>query len=512
MGQHRTGRFVAVALVTATLLFKAFPTFSQEPSDSKRHNAKRVIEFWTKDRRAKAIPRDLVIDNRGLGYLRKADGSLLPYGHSVAANQLKATNPTPQAKPGERVGGNNSDTTPPEISGMTPDGVTIGTSQLFSATVTDNQSGDTGVKSVSFVISYPNGTTTQSFRPSYVGNDTWEITLSGFSDGNWSWEVVAKDSGDKGGNTARAGASFTVGGSADGGDSGDQSSYIVTNDHWSAGGTVQTAAGRLYFQMPNNAKRRRWVGYVCSGTVATEAVTGRSIIITAAHCVYDDANKAFARNVLFIPNQDNTSGSGTDTDCSNDPIGCWAPSFGVVDENWATRTFPANIPWDYAYYVVSDTDAHISGVSTASNALDQAAGSLPISFVEPMTNDGDPSASSIDFTHALGYSYSDDPNFMYCAEDMTVEGEYNDWWLASCGLSGGSSGGPWVQPLDETTGSGPLISVNSWGYSGSLGMAGPRLALTSAACLFNEAKGINFTSVNIENVDGEGGVAVNYCN
>ena len=41
------------------------------------------------------------------------------------------------------------------------------------------------------------------------------------------------------------------------------------------------------------------------------------------------------------------------------------------------------------------------------------------------------SESSNDFTHALGYSYSEDPNFMYCAEDMTEVSIVN-WWLASC--------------------------------------------------------------------------------
>ena len=77
--------------------------------------------------------------------------------------------------------------------------------------------------------------------------------------------------------------------------------YIKTNAEWS-GGVVQTAAGRIYFEMPSNPKWKRWAGYVCSGTVATDDTSGRSIIITAAHYVYDDANKAFARNVLFIPN------------------------------------------------------------------------------------------------------------------------------------------------------------------------------------------------------------------
>jgi len=491
----KTNRAVLVFTLLATasaILVNAVPAQAQGRAPSA--DAKRVMEFWTKARRDSAIPRDLAIDKRGLGYLRKPDGSLEPYGHSVAA----ANGPAPAAKP---FGG---DTTPPVISEMMPaNGTTIGASATFSAKVTDSGS---GVKSVSFVITYPSGQT-QSFGANAVGNDTWQVTISGFSDGSWGWQVVAKDNGDKGGNTATSALlHFTVDtSSSEGGTGGGGGSYIVTNAGWSAGGAVQTAAGRIYFQMPANAKRKGpWNGYVCSGTVATDGVTGRSIIITAAHCVYDDANKAFARNILFIPNQAGTTGTGTDTNCSNDPMGCWAPAFGVVDANWTTRTFPANIPWDYAYYVVNDTGAH-DGAAAASESLDTAAGSLAVSFGAPSYDDGDPSATSADFTHALGYSYSEDPNFMYCAEDMTIEASYSDYWLASCGLSGGSSGGPWVQPMDTAAGSGPIISVNSWGYTNSPGMAGPRLAGTSAECVFTKAKSTSFADVPTS--DGEAGVA-----
>ena len=55
-----------------------------------------------------------------------------------------------------------------------------------------------------------------------------------------------------------------------------------------------------------------------------------------------------------------------------------------------------------------------------------------------------PSAPTVGaYTHALGYSYSDDPQFMYCAEPPASLDAAN-WWLGSCGLSGGASGGPWM--------------------------------------------------------------------
>jgi len=63
--------------------------------------------------------------------------------------------------------------------------------------------------------------------------------------------------------------------------------------------------------------------------------------------------------------------------------------------------------------------------------------------------------------------------------------------------------------MDVATGNGPVISVNSWGYTTSPGMAGPMLDTTRASCLFGEAKALAVP----ENatVDGDAGVAVDYC-
>lgn len=461
----------------------------------------RVIEHWTKERRANAIPRDFVIDPRGLGYMRRRDGSLEPYGHDIAA---QATQRNQIVSPfGKPVAG---DTGPTAFTNMDPAaGTAIGASKTFSVNVTDPD----GIRSVTFKI-WKGSSTAQSFSATNTpGTDTWSVALQGFTDGaDWHWQVEAKDGAARGGNTATSTTvDFTVN-TGGGGSGGGTGAGTVTNAQWTSGGTVQTAAGRLFFEMPNNKGRKMWTGYVCSGTVATDATSGRSVIITAAHCVYDDANKAFARNVMFIPNQAGTSGSGTDSNCGNDPLGCWVPSFGVVDVEWTTRKFPANIAWDYAYYVVNDSGAHSPGLNSTSEVLDTAAGSLPVSF-GTVSYIGGPTTPS-PFTYALGYSYSEDPKFMYCAENMTTEGSVN-WWLPSCLLSGGSSGGPWVQSMDKTAGSGPIISVNSWGYTNRSGMAGPKLVsppdgTSSASCVFGTAKSKPFSEVST--ILGDAGVAV----
>lgn len=438
-----------------------------------------IIDHWTPARMQQAIPRQLVIASNGLGYLRKPDGSLQPHGHNKLVEVTKVTK-QPRAKPG--TGGDDSDG--PSISPLEPgDGATIGASQRFAATVAD----PSGVRSVSLVITFPDNSS-QSFTMANSGGDTWENTLSGFTDGiGLGWHVEATDATKGKGNRATSPSyAFDVDTSGEPPPTGDD---VVTNSNWSGDNTIRYSVGRIYFEMPTNSRLKRWAGYVCSGTVATDGTGGRAVIITAAHCAYDDANKAFARNVLFIPNQDETTGTGTDSNCSNDPLGCWTPSFAVVDTYWTTSTFPDNIPWDYAYYVVSDTGAH-SGNGTG-GSLESVVGGLSISFAAPSVDVGSTSADS-DYTHGIGYSYADDPNLMYCAENMTTEGADN-WWLPNCGLSGGSSGGPWIQPM--TNGQGPIISVNSWGYTGSPGMAGPFLDVTSAACLFDSAKGTVLGSV-----------------
>ena len=59
---------------------------------------------------------------------------------------------------------------------------------------------------------------------------------------------------------------------------------IVDEAAWNRGGDIQSAAGRLMFTHGSN-------DYLCSATAVTNPTIGRSVIITAAHCVYDDAAK-----------------------------------------------------------------------------------------------------------------------------------------------------------------------------------------------------------------------------
>lgn len=57
-------------------------------------------------------------------------------------------------------------------------------------------------------------------------------------------------------------------------------------------------------------------------------------------------------------------------------------------------------------------------------------------------------------------------------------------------MSGGASGGPWVQDMNEE-GVGRIVSINSWGFSHRDGMAGPSFETKGgswAECLFDKAR------------------------
>lgn len=272
-------------------------------------------------------------------------------------------------------------------------------------------------------------------------------------------------------------------GGGSGGDTGGTEFVDIKNSPWTNGGNIQNAAGRIYFIMSG-------VPYVCSGTLIDDGIEGpdgdgKSIILTAAHCVYDDINKKFAEAAIFIPNQV-ASGTSTDKNCSNDVLGCWIADFGIVSVNWSTGEFPDNIPWDYAFYVVGNLSDTLFLGSGQPKDLDLVVTPMKISF----------SGTDVTkYTRALGYSYRDDPNFMYCGENLST-GYLDSLLLPNCGLSGGASGGPWSQSQEQDLGQGPIISVNSYGPArGKPYMGGPQLYGNDAECLFEAAKVINANQI-----------------
>ena len=99
----------------------------------------------------------------------------------------------------------------------------------------------------------------------------------------------------------------------------------VPSGDWNFGSAINSAAGRLILGYGD-------LVFFCSATVIDDwGVEGRSLVATAAHCVYDEATDQFADFYLFIPEQDDGGDDASDFVCENDPFGCWIMQNAVIE-------------------------------------------------------------------------------------------------------------------------------------------------------------------------------------
>ena len=246
-----------------------------------------------------------------------------------------------------------------------------------------------------------------------------------------------------------------------------------TGSSWNGGGRILQASGKVYFEMGGGA-------YVCSGSVANDSRSGYSLVLTAGHCAYDETNRAFATNWLFIPNFD---GAPTFT-CANTVYGCWTAKALVVHNGFASAggfNTQATV-YDFAFAVV--------GPGGKSNGqLDATVGSFPIAYSGVSAGNtlyafGYPAAGKY---HGNDLTYCNGPIF-------TDTNNSNLTWGMVCGMTGGSSGGPWLSSFNASTGVGTLSSLNSYGYSGVKNMYGPKFNSNTQA-VYNAANGATSNTI-----------------
>ena len=212
------------------------------------------------------------------------------------------------------------------------------------------------------------------------------------------------------------------------------------------------------------------------------------MIATAAHCAW---NNEFATNVMFIPEQEGTSSSSANGDCTDDPHGCWFPSHAVIHDNYKSS-------WllnDFAIYVIN-LDLSSSSSHQSSSGWDNR----PMSdFICPFDVDFDQETlvSGSGFGTSYGYPGSSSPDMRFCQDGVnypTPQGD-NSLWLGSCTMGGGSSGGGWV-PFNSFE----LFATNSFGYCANRsckrmldGMAATRCFGSDhiCQCVLNTAKVAN---------------------
>ncbi|MFP5341660.1 MAG: trypsin-like serine peptidase [Candidatus Limnocylindria bacterium] len=238
----------------------------------------------------------------------------------------------------------------------------------------------------------------------------------------------------------------------------------VTGASWTGGGPVVQRTGKVLFTMGAG-------DYVCSASVVQEPTprATHSLVLTAAHCAYDEVANAFASNWLFIPSFD-TSPTFT---CANTTIGCWTAVGLVVHSGYATAggfNTQATVH-DFAIAIVAG-----GGKTGTSSQLDSAVGGgYGIAY---------PAISTGGSVHAFGYPAAGrykGKDLVYCA-GPTFDDRYNDdsTWGIACNMTGGSSGGPWLADFTQA-GAGTLTSLNSYGYSGLSNMYGPKFDAATKA-------------------------------
>ncbi|MEY4605348.1 MAG: hypothetical protein RLY45_108 [Actinomycetota bacterium] len=242
----------------------------------------------------------------------------------------------------------------------------------------------------------------------------------------------------------------------------------VTGASWTKGGEVLTASGKVLFSLGSSY-------YVCSAAVVDDNKNDRSIILTAAHCVFDPST-GFASNWIFIPEYDTAPVRLSGSFCASTVHGCWSASSIIVSDQFASEPgfTTTAVQHDYAFVVV--------GAGGKSNSqLDGVVGSFPISFsgVSASTDAylfGYPAAGKYKGTDLV---YSRGP----IGFDTYTS---NTTYRVTSNMTGGSSGGPWFSSFNESTGTGTLMSVNSYGYTGITAMFGPILNSETSG-MFSEA-------------------------
>ncbi|GGP11141.1 hypothetical protein LDL08_39800 [Nonomuraea glycinis] len=202
----------------------------------------------------------------------------------------------------------------------------------------------------------------------------------------------------------------------------------TAGSRWPIGGAVAKTTGRVFLTMAG-------ADFVCSASTVDSA--NRDLLVTAGHCV-KDGKGGWAENWTFVPGYD----AG-----GRKPYGQWT----------ARRMFVAG-PWSRAADDSYDVGMVALNASGGKHIAD-AVGTQRIAF------------NGTRGEHTYGFGYPADPPYdgehlVYCAGRLRDDpyGDTRDQGLG-CGMTAGSSGGPWLSAFDAATGKGTITSLSSFKYS-----------------------------------------------
>jgi V8-like Glu-specific endopeptidase len=249
------------------------------------------------------------------------------------------------------------------------------------------------------------------------------------------------------------------GGGPGGGGGGGGGTETVTGASWEAGGAVAETTGKVLFSLSGNY-------YVCSASLVNDTRANYSVVLTAAHCVYDNEGAGqFAQNWMFIPNYDAMPEPLTlnGSFCTETLHGCWTASALVLHNGFASAGgFNSTaITHDFAFAVLGPGGHN----GTQADTL----GSHGIAFTDVAKGT---QVFAFGYPHASPYNGTD---LVYCAGGADFDTRLARLtYKLRCDMTGGSSGGPWYHTFDKATGTGVAMSVNSYRYAGGSDMYGPK--------------------------------------
>lgn len=267
---------------------------------------------------------------------------------------------------------------------------------------------------------------------------------------------------------------------AGGGGGGGGDPTAVKGASWTNGGPVLDLTGKVYFSLSGG-------NWQCSGSVASDSDRANwSLVLTAGHCAVDESTGAFATNWLFIPNYD-ASPTSFSSPCANALYGCWTASALVVHAGFrfAGGFNSQATQHDWAFAVV--------GPGGHDNTqIDGTVGFYPIQFSGVASGDR---LAAFGYPAAGKYKGRD---LSWCAGKIFPDGRNDDkTWGMACDMTGGSSGGPWLDGFNETNGTGgTLSSLNSYGYYDLKNMYGPEFN-SKTQDSWNAAKSATITNVTV---------------
>jgi len=190
--------------------------------------------------------------------------------------------------------------------------------------------------------------------------------------------------------------------------------------------TKPLVAGKVYFVM-NGAN------YLCSGSVVN--AENRDTVLTAGHCVFDYERQIWASSWIFVPNYS----------LGSRPLASFTMRKMATKIGWMNSR---DFNYDVGIVLTNRNDRgqHIQDVAGGLGiTLDPPRQARVNSFGYPKNLNGGETVSN-----CVGTPLS--PTFLAGFTGLQL----------SCAMTGGSSGGPWIQEYNVNAQTGQQVSVNSF--------------------------------------------------